>query len=174
MVAATAFGGAAAVSPQTIQFRLGIGACVAAGILGFYLIPSFVSSPSNVRNIVLSPLFWPYILTGIAGLSGLGLLLASRSASTEPDPEAVFETDGKAWLRLAALALIMVGTMFALSRLGMVWTTMIVFALTALLFRTRHPILALVCAVVIPLLLYLFFAHVAGVAIPQGNFVRLP
>jgi len=56
----------------------------------------------------------------------------------------------------------------------MVWTAMIVFLLTAFLFRTRHPITALICAVVIPLALYLFFAKVAGVAIPQGIFVRLP
>ena len=33
---------------------------------------------------------------------------------------------------------------------------------------------ALVTSFVVPLLLYAFFAHVAGVAIPQGNFVRLP
>jgi len=31
-----------------------------------------------------------------------------------------------------------------------------------------------VCAVLIPLVLYVFFAHIAGVAIPQGDFVRLP
>jgi apolipoprotein N-acyltransferase len=79
-----------------------------------------------------------------------------------------------AWIRLAILALIMVLTMFALPRIGMVWTAMLVFVATAFLFNTRHPKVAIICAVVIPLLLYLFFAHVAGVAIPQGNFVRLP
>ncbi len=79
-----------------------------------------------------------------------------------------------AWLRLAGLAVIMVLTMFALPRLGMVWTSMIVFMAAALLFKTRHPIVAVICAVIIPLLLYAFFAHVAGISIPQGNFVRLP
>jgi hypothetical protein len=56
----------------------------------------------------------------------------------------------------------------------MVWTAMLAFAACACLFRTRHPIVAVICAVVVPLLLYAFFAHVAGVAIPQGAFVRLP
>lgn len=79
-----------------------------------------------------------------------------------------------AWFRLAALAVIMALTMFALPRLGMVWTAMIVFVVTAFLFKTRHPKIALASAVFIPLLLYMFFAHVAGVAIPQGDFVRLP
>jgi putative tricarboxylic transport membrane protein len=58
--------------------------------------------------------------------------------------------------------------------LGLVWTAMLAFAATALLVRTKHMTIAIVSAVTVPLLLYVFFAHVAGVAIPQGNFVRLP
>lgn len=166
--------GGVPVSPKAIQMRLGLGSCVAALFLILIAIPGWVSSPSNVANIVLAPTFWPYILSALTGLSGLGLILASRSASDIVDPEDDVPSDGSSWMRLAALAVIMVVTMFALPRLGMVWTTMIVFALTAFLFRTRHPVTALVCAVVVPLALYAFFAHVAGVAIPQGNFVRLP
>jgi hypothetical protein len=162
------------VSPKAIQLRLGIGACIAALFLALVAIPIWVSSPSNVPNIVLAPTFWPYILTALTGISGLGLMLASRGASPHLDPEAAHPAEGQPWVRLAMLAAIMVLTMFALPRLGMVWTCMLVFAVTAFLFRTRHPIVALVCAVVIPLALYGFFAHVAGVAIPQGNFVRLP
>jgi len=162
------------MSPKATQFRLGIGACLGALFLGFYGIPTWVSSPSNVGNIVLSPLFWPYILTGLTALIGLGLMLASLSETNVADPDDADLPDGAHWFRLGALAVIMCVTMFALPRLGMVWTTMVVFAVTAFLFRTRHPVTALICAVVIPLLLYLFFAHVAGVGIPQGNFVRLP
>ena len=162
------------MSPRIIQQRLGIGACVAALFLALVGIPTWVSSPSNVQNIVLSPTFWPYVLTALTGLSGLGLILAGRHASTVVPEDGDLEHDGKAWFRLAALAVIMVLTMFALPRLGMVWTAMVVFVATAFLFRTRHPKTALICAVLIPLGLYLFFAHVAGVAIPQGNYVRLP
>lgn len=162
------------MSPKAIQFRLGIGACVMAGFLGLVAIPFFVFSPSNVSNIVLAPTFWPYTLTGFTGLVGLGLLLVSRKESTEPDVAHDHPGDPTSWVRLGGLAVIMIATMFALPRVGMVWTTMIVFALTAFLFRTRHPRTALICAVTIPLALYAFFAHVAGVAIPQGIFVRLP
>jgi len=148
---------------------------VAALLLILYAIPGWVSSPSNVSNIVLAPTFWPYTLSGFTGLVGVGLLMAARGAPSVPEPDAdAPAADGLSWVRLGALAVIMVATMFALPRLGMVWTAMIVFVLTAFLFRTRHPITALVCAVVIPLALYLFFAKVAGVAIPQGIFVRLP
>lgn len=162
------------MSPRAIQFRLGLGACFIAIVLAAVAIPGWVSSPSNVPHLVLAPTFWPYTLAGLTGLSGLGLLLVARSESPEIDPEIAEPGDQKSWLRLASLAVIMLLTMFALPRLGMVWTAMLVFAVTAFLFRTRHPITALVCAVLIPLALYAFFAHVAGVAIPQGNFVRLP
>ena len=154
--------------------RLGIAACLISGFLTIVGIPVWVSSPSNVSNIVLSPTFWPYTLAALTGFTGFGLLLASRTASPVVDPEMAEVAAAAGWVRLAGLAVIMVLTMFALPRLGMVWTSMIVFAVTAFMFRTRHPIVALICAVVIPLALYAFFAHVAGVAIPQGNFVRLP
>ena len=162
------------MSPKIVQLRLGIGACLAALFLVFIGIPGWVSSPSNVGNIVLAPTFWPYVLSALTGLIGLGLIAASRRASATVVFDAEHNDDGKAWFRLAALAVIMIVTMFALPRLGMVWTTMVVFIVTALLFRTRHRKTALICAVAIPLILYAFFAHVAGVAIPQGNFVRLP
>jgi len=51
---------------------------------------------------------------------------------------------------------------------------MLAFLATAFLVRTSHPKTAVICALCVPLVLYVFFAHVATVAIPQGNFVRLP
>lgn len=164
------------MQPSRTQFQLGIGACIAALFLALVAIPAWVSSPSNVPNPVLSPVFWPYVLAGMTGLVGLGLVAAGLRGGKVPDgPEdADADTDRARWLRLAAMAAIMVATMFLLPRLGMVWTCMGVFAATAFLVRTRHPVTAIVCAVVIPLVLYAFFAHVAGVAIPQGDYVRLP
>lgn len=163
------------MSDRDIQLRLGIGAIAVSVLFIFIAIPAFVSAPSNVRNIVLSPLFWPYALAGLTGLTGLGLLatglrapkLASKAASD-------FEATKAAYLRLFGAATIMLVTVFTMPRLGLVWTAMLVFVATAFLVRTSHPITALVCAIIIPLVLYAFFAHVAGVAIPQGNFVRLP
>lgn len=161
------------MSPRSVQLRLGVAACLIALILGLVGIPYGVSSPSNVSNIVLSPTFWPYALAGFTGLTGLGLILVSRrSRNSERFDEETHNPSG--WLRLATLAVIMIVTMYALPRLGMVWTTMLVFVVTAFLFQTRHPRTAIICAVVVPLTLYVFFAHVAGVGIPQGHFVRLP
>ena len=160
---------------RSVQLQLGFGACIAAIFLVFVAIPEWVASPSNVRNIVLSPLFWPYSLAGLTALVGLGLIAAGLSDTGEQTPlDEPSEDAPMAWLRLLGMAVIMAGTMFLLPRLGMVWTCMLAFAASAFLVRTRHPVAALVCAVVVPLALYAFFAHVAGVAIPQGNIVRLP
>ena len=162
------------MSLQDLNTRLGLIALLVAGFLAFIAIPNWVSSPSNVRNIVLSPTFWPYILSGILALTGLGLLV-TKNRPDRSDPIDDDEGRGAApWLRLVGLAVIMVLTMYALPRLGMVWTCMLAFAACAFMFRTRYPVTALVCAVVIPLVLYAFFAHVAGVAVPQGEIVRLP
>lgn len=163
---------------RTTQIRLGIAASLVAVFLTLVAIPNWVTSPSNVRNIFLAPTFWPYILTGFTAFCGVLLLLAGLRT----DPEAVHaddtgddakETPG-AWFRLGALAVMMVLTMLVLSSVGMVWTAMCLFVATAFLFRTRHPVVAIVCAMLVPIVLYAFFAHVAGVAIPQGDFVRLP
>jgi hypothetical protein len=152
--------------------RLGVVSLALALGLTFIAIPWFVSSPSNVRNIILSPTFWPYVLSGFLAVSGL-LLLLFPSTIAEPE-DAVHEALPGAGFRLFAIAAIMVLTMILLPRLGMVWTSMLAFAASAFLYRTRHPRTAIVCAILVPLVLYAFFAHVAGVAIPQGNFVRLP
>lgn len=162
------------MSPQMIQFRLGLGACLFAVFLGAVGIPTWVSSPSNVSNIVLAPTFWPYVLCALVGLTGLGLILASRNDDPVVAPDPDLDAEGNPWLRLIALGVTMIVTMFALPRIGMVWTCMVVFLITAITLKTRHPKTALICALAIPLALYAFFAHVAGVAIPQGNYVRLP
>ena len=114
---------------------------------------------------------WPVLVSILVRILGL---LVTRHQAGPDDHLADDASDTAPWLRLAGLAVIMVLTMYGLPRLGMVWTCMLAFAACAFMFRTRYPVAALVCAVMIPLILYAFFAHVAGVAVPQGEFVRLP
>ena len=162
------------------QWLLAALAVAGGALLIVWAVPAFVSSPANVRNVVLSPLFWPYTLAGLIVLIGLGLALAARAlpraAAMPPDPDEIDlppVPPGAAW-RLAAMAGVMAGLMVLTPRIGMVWTAMLAFIATALVMRTGRPVVAAVCAVAVPLVLYAFFAHVAGIAIPQGQFVRLP
>lgn len=160
------------MSFTTLNARLGLGALIVSALLAFIAIPTWVSSPSNVSNVVLSPTFWPYILSALLAVVGLGLILSSRRSDENAQPPDA--AGALPWLRLMALAMIMAVTMVGLNVLGMVWTSMLAFVATALMFRTRYPFVAVICAVLVPLVLYAFFAHVAGVAIPQGQLVRLP
>ncbi len=163
------------MNARRAQLHLGVGACALSLLMIFWIIPVYVSSPSNVGNVILSPLFWPYTLAGLTGLTGLGLLATRVLLPADDAPlNDPIDDAPQAWLRLVVIAAIMLGAMLLMSRLGMVWTAMLCFAATAFLVRTRHPKAAVVCAIVIPLALYAFFAHVAGVAIPQGEVIRLP
>ncbi|MEM6665875.1 MAG: tripartite tricarboxylate transporter TctB family protein [Pseudomonadota bacterium] len=162
------------------QIGIGLAAVSVAAFLILFGIPGWVSAPSNVGNIVLSPLFWPYCLAGFTGLAGLGVLAnglrrpAVAMGGQTGDGAGGVEPVPGGLVRLALMVGIMALTMFALPRLGMVWTAMLAFIAVAFLVKTRHPRTAIACGIAVPLVLYAFFAHVAGVAIPQGNFVRLP
>ncbi|GMG84858.1 hypothetical protein LNKW23_40740 [Paralimibaculum aggregatum] len=160
---------------RTTHRQIGIAAILFAAFLTLAGIPYGVTAPDNIRNIVLSPLFWPYALAGLLALGGAGLLLASRGLPSAAEAEA----PGTGWrpgagLRLAIAAVIMVLLVAFAETVGLVWAAMPAFLAFAFLVRTRHPVAATIAAIAAPLALYAFFAHVAGVAIPQGIFVRLP
>lgn len=163
------------MNAYTIQLRLGLLAIVTSAFLFLIAIPNWVTSPSNIRNIVLSPTFWPYILSGLMGVFGVALTLSAfREAKDGPGYDEPIDDPRQAFIRLALITLIMVIVTLGTASIGMVWMSMAAFIATAALVRTRHPIAAVICGVLLPLALYAFFAHVASVAIPQGNFVRLP
>lgn len=155
------------------EFQVGLAAVALGLFLLVAAIPLGVSSPSNVPKLVLSPLFWPQILAGVLIFIGV-LLLVSVPVAPEPEPESsIFRIEGGV-VRLALMAAAMVAYFVLIPLIGMVWASMLAFAATAVLVKTRHPLAAVVAAIVVPLALYAFFAHVAGVAVPQGEFVRLP
>lgn len=140
-------------------------------------IPHGVTSPRNVPKAVLSPVFWPQILAGgmavIGALMVLSSLRARRIGAAVSADMAVEPKDAARWARLAGIAGVMAGYFLAIPWLGMVWASMPAFVAVALLVRTRHPVIAVVTAICLPLILYAFFYYVAGVAIPQGKILDL-
>lgn len=159
---------------------LGSGVIAFGGFLLLYAIPTFVHTPSNVRALVLSPLFWPTIIAFLIILLG-ALLILSRLFGPSPiasEQTAVFEVSRDellfAWLRLGASAVVMAGLVQATPLLGMVISTGLAFAAFAAIVMTPRPIAAAILAILLPLVLYLFFSHVAGVSVPQGRFLTLP
>lgn len=153
-------------------FSTGLVSLILSLLLFFVAIPYGVTSPSNVTNIVLSPVFWPEVLSILLGITGIALMISGRNAVK--DHIAEYAATKGCYKRLALLAVLMSVYIVAIPWLGLVWTSMIAFVALAVLIKSSHPRTALISAVVIPLVLYLFFAHVAGVAIPQNEFLRLP
>lgn len=154
-------------------FSTGLATLILALFLFFVAIPYGVTAPSNVTKIVLSPVFWPEVLSILLGIIGIALMFAARTASDVESEDNEPATKGS-YKRLFLLAVLMIAYIFAIPKLGLVWTSMIAFVVLAVLIKSSHPKTAIISAVIIPLVLYLFFAHVAGMAIPQGDFLRLP
>ena len=161
---------------------LGIGTILFGVMLLVYAIPGFISAPSNVRKLVLSPILWPTIVAWIVILLG-ALLIASRvfftpSEAEQPDPQAImFETrEDKiyAWMRLAASAVLMFGIVATTPYIGMILASILAFALFSIVIMAPRPLISLAVAIAIPVILYFFFEHVAGVSIPQGRLLLLP
>jgi len=161
------------------QLIMGIAASAVSIFLIFVAIPFWVAAPSNVSKIILSPLFWPYVLAGLMLVTGMSMTVLAwreggRTAAAMPGEEAAQEKVEGGYFRLAMMIVVMIVYVVALPWLGMVWTSMPVFVAVAFLVRTAHPKAAILSAVIVPLVLYAFFAHVAGVAVPQGELVALP
>lgn len=162
------------ISPLGLVF-IGFGAFIL-----FVAIPYAVTSPSNVQKVVLAPTFWPTIIGWI--IIGLGaILMAMRffvpAAWTSDNVDAGAD-DGPplpgGWLRLATAGALMVALVYVTPVLGLVWSAMLCFVALSLLVKSSRPVVSLIVAIALPLALYVFFHHAAGVAVPQGEFIRLP
>jgi putative tricarboxylic transport membrane protein len=157
------------------EILIGLGVMVLAAFTLWWIIPNYITTPRRVPIKALSPAFWPKIIAWVVLICGAALTLRAALAPKTPnavaDDLSVSRAEG---LRLLALGAILVGIYVALPILGMVWVCMIAFALLLLLSGGGNLGWGLVTAVVLPLALYFFFTKIAGVAIPQGQIVRLP
>lgn len=159
---------------------LGIGTMLFGIMLLIFAIPDYVSTPSNVPKIVLSPRFWPDIIAYLIILLGAVLTVSRIFGTVSPTTfeqsasTGEFEDPSHPWLRLVGIAIVMVALIVAIPVLGMVWSSMIAFVAIALLVKTPKPVTAFIVAIILPLVLYAFFNHVAGVSVPQGRFITLP
>jgi len=157
------------------EIIIGIAVLCIGVLLLAVLIPNHVAMPRRVMLVALAPNFWPTILGWLMVLCG-GLLAvrAFFGPPTPPEQTESLAVSGAEALRLLGFIALLAATYVGLTRLGMVWTSMLTFMAVVLLTGGRRLGWAVVIAVVLPLLLYFFFFKIAGVAIPQGKFVRLP
>ena len=141
----------------------------------FYFIPQYIDTPRSVRSVVLSPVFWPTVIAWMMLLIGLGILIAQywerRPDVLETDYDEPKESYGRVFVFSAFLA----GYYLLLPVLGMVWSSSLAFIVFSIFISgTEYRKTAVIVGILLPLALYVFFYHVAGVNIPQNDFMRLP
>lgn len=158
-----------------IHSTIWFGACMIFSSLAliFFVIPHYVIKPSNVRILVLSPDFWPYIVAGLMLIGGIALWaqywFMFRKFSTETsDP-----VPG-GWFRIGLVAILMVAYYLIMPVLGMVWSSVVAYIAFVGIIGLPRKVATVVAAFVLPIALYMFFAHAAGVPIPQAKFLVLP
>lgn len=154
---------------------VGVFASLLALSLIFYLIPQYVDSPGSVRNIVLSPVFWPTIIAWLMLLIGGGILVAQYLDKGTAEPDDNYDESRASYSRVVMFAVFLAGYYLLLPVLGMVWSSSLAFIVFSICISgTEYRKTALVMGVLLPVALYAFFYHVAGVSIPQNDFLRLP
>lgn len=153
---------------------LGAGMLVFALFLIEFLIPTWVITPSNVRKIVLSPDFWPYIVAVLLGLGGVVLLLQYYFVTRPQKIPEEHEYVPGGNMRIALIAVLMAVYYELLTYMGMILASVLAYIAFMVVIGLPRKVAASIIAVVLPLLLYGFFDHLAGVPIPQPDFFRLP
>ncbi len=153
---------------------LGVSMVVFAILLAEVFIPNWVITPENVRKIVLSPDFWPYIVAALLGIGGVLLLVQYYFVSrlSDTSDEDIDVPGGN--LRITLIAVLMVVYYLALPYIGMILASILAYGAFMAIIGLPRKLAAAIIAIALPLLLFAFFDHVAGVPIPQPEFFRLP
>lgn len=142
--------------------------------LAAYAIPGWVIKPSNIRILVLSPDFWPYIVAGLIALGGVALLIQYYFITRKMAQEEEEPAPPGGPFRVVLVAVLMVGYYMILPYLGMVWSSAVAYVAFSAVIGLPRKVATVIVAILLPIGLYMFFAHAAGVPIPQAHFLELP
>lgn len=127
----------------------------------------------------MSPSFWPTIIAWMMLAIGVGVLVSRymerkhiEEESEETSEEAISASQ---YFRLLLIFALFFGYYLLMPVLGMIWSSSLAFVIFAIfLSRTEYRKTAILVGLLLPVMLYAFFYHVAGVNIPQSDFMRLP
>lgn len=158
----------------------GVIVTVLFGIVLFVMIPIYVPRPSFIPGFAPPPDMWPRVVSMLGMALGLLLLGLSLSKKTEAiaDPESASTIRGDTPLgtllaRFGLTVLAFAVFVIAVGLLGFLLASILL--LVAVLVLTgywRHKGISLGVAVVLPLLLYLFFSSALNTRFPDGTLLR--
>ena len=162
---------------------LGLGVAILFGLVSLWLIPNYIEIPSSVQMTGVSPSFWPEVISWAMVVLGLMQAASSymqlgraRARTVQADtsgaesasvPKISMLAAAKAFLTFGAL----VGYYFLVEYLGMMVSSMLALFSFTLIYGERRLKFTVPLAVLVPLLLYLFFVKVANIPMPQGIWV---
>jgi len=158
------------------DFSIGLGVVCFSLALLFYIISATVVTPRSVTQAVLSPDFWPNIIAWMMLFLGMVMMLKSLLTPRLLRSNTIGKkVDKKTLLRVLVLILFFVSFYQLLPELGMIWGSSLAYILLSVFIcKTQYRATAVTVGLVLPVALYAFFYHVAGVDIPQNEFMRLP
>ena len=155
---------------MTLNRLLGIFFLIVGVLSYFVLIPKGIVVPKSIQHFTTSPAFWPSIIIVI--ISIMGLLLMLQKDSTNDADEAIEESTS--WKTRTPRLLIILAMLFAfyfsIEKFGMVVPAILLIFILMLFAGFRRWSLIFLFSILVPIVLYFFFTHVANIPIPLGMF----
>tara|TARA_B110000902_G_scaffold11338_1_gene13655 strand:- start:192 stop:686 length:495 start_codon:yes stop_codon:yes gene_type:complete len=134
-------------------------------LLILLLIPRGVVEPGNVELAILSPSYYPKIISYILILIGLGIFIKNFPNGFFEESEKI---EKKYLFRILIIFITILTIVFFLPTFGIPLTSGIALLFLLLLGGERRPIIIFLVSTLVPLLIYLFFTKVAQIPIPNG------
>ena len=134
-------------------------------LLILLLIPRGVVEPGNVVLAILSPSYYPKIVSYILILIGLGIFIKNFPNGFFEESEKI---EKKYLFRILIIFITILTIVFFLPTFGIPLTSGIALLFLLMLGGERRPIIIFLVSTLVPLLIYLFFTKVAQIPIPNG------
>ena len=134
-------------------------------LLILLLIPRGVVEPGNVELAILSPSYYPKIVSYILILTGLGIFIKNFPIGFFEESEKI---EKKYLFRILIIFITILTIVFFLPTFGIPLTSGIALLFLLMLGGERRPIIIFLVSTLVPLLIYLFFTKVAQIPIPNG------
>lgn len=134
-------------------------------VLWLFLIPNYVVVPGNIEHFYMGPNFWVTVIAASMFLLGALLLYNAlkNARPTEGDPITPLQV-----FRLCSGMAIFVAYYLFLQSLGIIITSAIAVVACSLMYGERRLKYLLPLAILLPVMLYLFFLKIASIPMPQG------
>lgn len=137
------------------------------GVGLLWAVPNGISGYEDSPSIALSASFWPYAILVL--FTGLGLVLLAQGgiAIKESTKEKNHIPYAIPWHMIAAI-LLLIPYYYLAETLGFLLTSMLAFGAYALLAGEKNYKSLVLLAVLVPLVITVFFIYVAQVLVPLG------